>query len=148
MFYVKVVEEMKDAQQKLFEWREDFFHGKFNKGPAGETWVTNGGDDAHMFDTVPYQIACNFDKVMKLAATKRILGPNEYFYFMHDEIISAQAKNCFDEDFRKMLEEDGAPDSDDQDGRMDGCQCGNIYYAKFGLKGCLGGPVWRPETDE
>ena len=93
---------------------------KFNKGgsgPGGETWVTNGGDDAHIFDTVPYQIACNFDKVMKLAATKRTLGPNEYFYFMHNEIISAQAKNCFDEDFRKMLEEDGDRNSDDQDGR-------------------------------
>ena len=28
------------------------------------------------------------------------------FYFMHDELFSAQAKKCFDEDFPKTLEED------------------------------------------
>ena len=56
---------------------------------------------------IPYQIASNFDKVLKLASTKRILGPKEYFFFEHDEIKSSQAQRCFDAGFRRMLEEDG-----------------------------------------
>ena len=102
---------MKDAQQKLFEWREKFFREKFKSyvacGDDTNTWITDGGDDAHGFDTIPYQIASNFDKVLKLASTKRILGPKEYFFFEHDEIKSSQAQRCFDAGFRRMLEEDG-----------------------------------------
>ena len=56
MFCMKVVKEIKDAQQKLYEWRENFFHGKFNKVAFARTWVTWGGDDAHR-DTISYQIA-------------------------------------------------------------------------------------------
>jgi len=118
---LKVVKEIKDAQQKLYGWRENFFHGNFR----ARTWVTWGGDDAHGIDTIPYQIACNFDNVMKLASTKRVLAPNECFYFMHDEIISSQATKCFDGFFRKMLEKDGELDSDEdealdsEDGSLD-----------------------------
>ena len=62
---------------------------------------------------------------MKLASTKRVLTPNECFYFMHDETISYQAKKCFDGFFRKMLEEDGELDSDEDeslDSEEDGAQ--------------------------
>ena len=112
---MKVVKEIKDAQQKLYEWRENFFHGKFNKGVFARTWVTWGGDDSHGFDTIPYNIACEFDNVMKLASTKRVLAASECFYFMNDETISSQATKCFDGFYRKMREEDGALDSDEDD---------------------------------
>ena len=119
MFCSKVVKEMKDGQQKLFEWREKFFRDKFKStvacGDDTKTWITDGGDDAHGFDTIPYQIACNFDNVLKLASTKRILGPKEYFFFEHDEIKSSRAQRCFDEGFRKMLEDDGDLGSSEDD---------------------------------
>ena len=57
MLCMKVVKEIKDAQQKLYGWRENFFHGKFNKVAFARTWVTWGGDAAHGHDTIPYQIA-------------------------------------------------------------------------------------------
>merc|ERR1711971_1097201 len=117
---------IKDAQQKLYGWRENFFHGKFNKGVFARTWVAWGGDDSHR-DAIPYQIVCEFDNVMKLASTKRVLAPNECFYFMHDETITYQAMKCFDGGFRKQLEEDGELNSDEdealdseEDVRMDG----------------------------
>ena len=96
MFCLKVVDEIKDAQMKLFAWREKFFHEKFKTeyfGHSVTTWITDGHDDSHGMDTVPYQIACKFDKVMKLASSKRILDPNkhELFYFKNDELTSSKA---------------------------------------------------------
>ena len=44
-------------------------------------WITYGHDDSHAFATVPYQIACNFEKVMKLAASKKILDPSKHELF-------------------------------------------------------------------
>ena len=48
-------------------------------------------------DTVPYQIACKFDKVMKIAASKRVLDPSkqELFYFKNDELISSKASKFY-----------------------------------------------------
>ena len=110
-FCLKVVEEMIDSQQKLYEWREKFFHDKFkHQGYINDrvtTWVTDGGDDSHFFDTIPYQICCNFDTLATLASTKRTLAPKEYYFFENNEILSGMAKNCFDQGMRKVLEEDG-----------------------------------------
>ena len=43
---------------ELYRWRKDYFYSQF--GYAGQfesvNWFTNGGDDAHDFDTVPYQV--------------------------------------------------------------------------------------------
>ena len=97
---MKVVEEMIDSQQKLYEWREKFFHDKFkHQGYINDrvtTWVTDGGDDSHFFDTIPYQICCNFDTLATLASTKRTLAPKEYYFFENDEILSHTARKCFD----------------------------------------------------
>ena len=110
-FCLKVVEEMIDSQQKLYEWREEFFHDKFKHtayiNDRVTTWVTDGGDDSHFFDTIPYQICCNFDTLATLASTKRTLAPKEYYFFENNEILSGMAKNCFDQGMRKVLEEDG-----------------------------------------
>ena len=102
---------MIDSQQKLYEWREKFFHDKFKHtayiNDRVTTWVTDGGDDSHFFDTIPYQICCNFDTLATLASTKRTLAPKEYYFFENNEILSGMAKNCFDQGMRKVLEEDG-----------------------------------------
>ena len=102
-FCLKVVEEMIDSQQKLYEWRKEFFRDKFKRA----VWVTDGGDDSHDLDTIPYQICCNFDTLATLASTKRTLAPKEYYFFENNEILSGMAKNCFDQGMRKVLEEDG-----------------------------------------
>ena len=43
---------------ELYRWRKDYFYSQF--GYAGQfdrvNWFTTGGDDAHDFDTVPYQV--------------------------------------------------------------------------------------------
>ena len=39
-------------QMKLYQWRENFFYQNF----PDDSWYTDGGDDAHYLDTVPYQI--------------------------------------------------------------------------------------------
>ena len=94
---------MIDSQQKLYEWRKEFFRDKFKRA----VWVTDGGDDSHDLDTIPYQICCNFDTLATLASTKRTLAPKEYYFFENNEILSGMAKNCFDQGMRKVLEEDG-----------------------------------------
>ena len=94
---------MIDSQQKLYEWRKEFFRDKFKRA----VWVTDGGDDSHDLDTIPYQICCNFDFLATLASTKRTLAPKEYYFFENNEILSGMAKNCFDQGMRKVLEEDG-----------------------------------------
>ena len=58
---MKVVEEINDAQQKLYEWREKFFVAKFNsKVNWAMTWITWGGDSAHYDETIPYQTCLIF----------------------------------------------------------------------------------------
>eukprot|EP00092_Neocalanus_flemingeri_P002186 GFUD01002326.1.p1 GENE.GFUD01002326.1~~GFUD01002326.1.p1 ORF type:complete len:292 (-),score=86.97 GFUD01002326.1:45-920(-) len=77
-------------QFDLYSWREDFFHSSFPE----EFWFTDGGDDSHAFDTVPFQITKNFDKVVALACSPR----NDQFkvYFESDESSSAKARTRFD----------------------------------------------------
>ena len=77
-------------QFKLFSWREDFFHEKF----TDDTWFTDGADDSHSFDTVPYQIAQNFHNVVALACAPKT--PGSKIYFENDECKSARARNLFD----------------------------------------------------
>ena len=77
-------------QFKLYNWREDFFHEEFPDG----SWFTMGADDAHSFDTVPYQITQHFDTVLDLAATTQEV--TEKVYFESDECQAARARNLFD----------------------------------------------------
>jgi len=77
-------------QFQLFSWREDFFHAQFPE----ESWFTSGADDAHSFDTVPFQITQNFDYVVALAASDKPTGSK--IYFENNETKSARARNLFD----------------------------------------------------
>jgi len=110
---LKVVESMRDAQRKLYQWRKEFFHDKFkskyfNPDLPVSNWITLGLDDDHAYNVVPYQITRNFNEVMKLAASKKVLDPNQYehFYFASDEMASFLASRKFEGDFDEDAEED------------------------------------------
>jgi len=77
-------------QFDLYRWREDFFHSSFPE----ECWFTDGADDSHAFDTVPYQITKNFQKVVDLACSNR--NVLDRVYFENDEIASNRARTLFD----------------------------------------------------
>jgi len=77
-------------QFDLYRWREDFFHNSFPE----EEWFTDGADDSHAFDTVPYQITKNFQHVVALACSPR--NKLERVYFSNDEIASDKARKLFD----------------------------------------------------
>ena len=108
-----MVESLRDAQRKLYQWREEFFHDKFKSKyfdpdlPVSN-WITLGLDDAHAYYTVPYQITQNFNEVMMLAASKKVLDPNQYehFYFASDEMASFLASRKFEGDIDEDAEED------------------------------------------
>ena len=106
---------MKEAQKQLYRWREEFFHKNFKSRffdheLGFSNWITFGWDDSHAGDTVPYQITKNFEEVLKLASTKKVLDPNQYerFYFKNDQTLSFEAMvkfdpNC-DEEWDKVLQ--------------------------------------------
>ena len=106
---------MKEAQKQLYQWRQEFFHKNFKSVFFGDdkkaaNWITFGFDDSHILDTVPYQITQNFEEVLKLASTKKLLDPNQYerFYFKNDQTLSYEAMvkfdpNC-DEEWDKVLQ--------------------------------------------
>jgi len=100
------VPEIGDLQRKLYNWRTDFFLDKFKSTYLGDdisTWITDGFDDNHFIDTIPFQITRNFDAVMNLAATNRIFDCEEdRYYFSHNENVSFMA----DTNFSDMVDED------------------------------------------
>ena len=85
LYNAEVLPFFKEEQRDLLEWREDFFREKFKSeffgdyyGESVKTtfyWFTDGNDDAHCMDTIPYQITQNFDKLMQLAASTVTLNP-------------------------------------------------------------------------
>merc|ERR1719209_1314828 len=98
---LELVEDIEDAQKKLYSWRMDFFLDKFKstymEDPVS-TWTTDGFDDNHCLDTIPMQITLNFDEVMKLASTNKDIDPeHERFFFAHDENLSYVAEQKFGE---------------------------------------------------
>jgi len=102
---LKAVDGMRDAQRKLYQWRGEFFRENFktkffdHDSPVSN-WITLGLDDAHIHDVLPFQISQNFLEVMKLAASKKVLDPNqfEHFYFASDEMASYLASMKFEGD--------------------------------------------------
>ena len=113
VFQIKVVEDMKDAQRQLYQWRMEFFHENFKSlffDPDQEApnWITLGLDDSHTLDTVPFQITQNFDEVLKLASTRRVLDPNQYehFYFKNDECASIKASRMFGQEEAEDVKEE------------------------------------------
>ena len=106
-------------QYKLFQFREDFFYDKFGSYTEGRNiWFTDGADDSHGFDTVPYQITKNFENIMKFSCFKDFgKSTSSPIYLENDEMLSNEANLRFnkiltmDEDylreivFDKVLEE-------------------------------------------
>merc|ERR1719193_2533937 len=113
---LELVEDIEDAQKKLYSWRMDFFLDKFKstymEDPVS-TWTTDGFDDNHCLDTIPMQITLNFDEVMKLASTNKDIDPeHERFFFAHDENLSYVAEQKFGE--QSDDEEDEEEDEEDE----------------------------------
>ena len=85
---------------------------------TSNTRYSNGGDDHHGFDVIPYEITCNFDNAMKLAASKKIKTldpkkPGRYFFFEGgDEMFCYKAEKRFG-DLGQMLLDDGEWESSD-----------------------------------
>jgi len=113
---LELVEDIEDAQKKLYNWRMDFFLDKFKstymEDPVS-TWTTDGFDDNHCLDTIPMQITLNFDEVMKLASTNKDIDPeHERFFFAHDENLSYVAEQKFGE--QSDDEEDGEDEEEEE----------------------------------
>ena len=121
-----MLEGLRDVQRQLFQWRMDFFKAHFFSMFCGHdlpasNWITLGLDDSHIFDTLPYNVTQNFEEVMMLASTKKILDPNqhEHFYFSNDECASFKAFRRFEQ----QEEEDVAdPDREEEEGGECGCE--------------------------
>ena len=90
-------------QNKLFQWREQFFYKKFGHHYTTEgmkTWFTDGGDDSHDSDTVPFQITKNFENVLMLASSKDLgKSQSSLVYFEHDEMLSYAANLRFNKNY-------------------------------------------------
>jgi len=129
---LKVVESIRDAQRKLYQWREEFFHDNFKSKyfdpdlPVSN-WITLGLDDAHGHDTVPFQITRNFDEVMRLAASRKVLDPNQYehFYFASDEIVSFLASRKFEGDTEENVEDTEEDVEENEEAFRCDCGCEN-----------------------
>ena len=129
-YYKKVADSLSDNrligflaedQITLYEWRSNFFREKlkctfFGDRAEGCTffWTTDGHDDAHCMDTVPYQITENFDEIMRLAASTIKLDVfNERIYLESDECAPGKFfeykewdDSCYEEDDEEWFEED------------------------------------------
>jgi len=109
-----------EKQKDLYIWREKFFHENFKTLYMNDeytNWITLGNDDSHCFDTVPYQITCNFDQLVKFSATKRVLDKNEdRFFLMCDEIKSNKAKKRFCREWQNFVKEEGIEESSEDSG--------------------------------
>ena len=69
----------------------------FGADKKDANWISFGFDDTHHMDTVPYQITRNFEEVLKLASSKKVLDPTQYerFYFEDNEELSRKASFSF-----------------------------------------------------
>merc|ERR1719470_557807 len=77
----------------LYSWRERFFQHHF---PIS-CWYTDGADDSHDLDTVPFQVTTNFDCLMAMAAGMRYSkDKGEKIYLENDEEISNSVKKKWD----------------------------------------------------
>jgi len=117
---LELVEDIEDAQKKLYSWRMDFFLDKFKstymEDPVS-TWTTDGFDDNHCLDTIPMQITLNFDEVMKLASTNKDIDPeHERFFFAHDENLSHVAEQKFGEQSDDEEDEEEDEEDDEEEG--------------------------------
>jgi len=99
-------------QFKLFNWRKTNFYTKFGhydqRNSSGiRTWYTDGSDDSHSMDTVPYQITKKFDNVMALACSaENNSNADTSIYFECDENLSSDANFKFNSEYTEYFVED------------------------------------------
>ena len=142
-------------QFELYSWREEFFHSQFPE----ETWFTDGADDSHDFDTVPFQITARWDSVVALASSSK--RPTEKtIYFENDESKSGRARTLFDSNTvlyndqfleRDYLEEHGLSYSDAVHVILAVFPAGPAQLQLTSMRAVLGGshsqPTNRPLTN-
>ena len=78
----EVREDILVAQRMLYKYRKNFFKekmGEFNYRQEMK-WFSNGSDDTHYFEVVPFQITKNHEEVMRLAASNRKIN----IFFLSD----------------------------------------------------------------
>ena len=92
-------------QFKLYTWREDYFHEQFEE----DSWFTSGADDSYSFDTVPFQITQHFDDVVAMACSHR--DHTEKVYFENNECKAAKARELFDSNTVKYMDNFLEPES-------------------------------------
>ena len=71
-------------QWMLYKWRVRFFRHYFPQ----DCWYTDGGDDSHGFDTVPFQVTTNFES----KNTRQCKGYGEQIHLECDEEISSSVR--------------------------------------------------------
>ena len=81
-------------QCDLFSWRLEYFKNQFPE----EIWFTDGSDDSHDLDTIPFQVTENFDSVVALASSPRPTNSGR-IYFANDEEKSNRARWLYDRSF-------------------------------------------------
>lgn len=79
-------------QYKLYEWREQFFHTQH----PDNSWFTDWADDAHYFDTIPYQITKNWIEVVALSCSP--FRKKRRIFFENYECASA-ARQLYDKSY-------------------------------------------------
>ena len=118
---IKVIKDIEEHQKRLFQWREDFFMKHFKFAADKECkWYSTGGDDHHGFDFWPFEITCNFDNVMRLAASKKFntMDPRDrydrFFFEAGDEEFCYKAQKRFGT-LGQFLRDEGEWESSDEE---------------------------------
>ena len=118
---IKVIKDIEEHQKRLFQWRENFFMENFKGAVDDECkWYSTGGGDHDGFDVMPYEIACNFDNVMKLAASKKFqtMNPRDrsdrFFFEGGDEEFCYKAQKRFGS-LGQFLRDEGEWESSDEE---------------------------------
>ena len=78
----EVREDILVAQRMLYKYRKNFFKEKMGEYNYRQEmkWFSNGSDDTHYFEVVPFQITKNHEEVMRLAASNRKIN----IFFLSD----------------------------------------------------------------
>ena len=118
---IKVIKDIEEHQKRLFQWREDFFRKHFKFAADEECkWYSTGGDDHHGFDVWPFEITCNFDNVIRLAASKKFntMDPRDrydrFFFEGGDEEFCYKAQKRFGT-LGQFLRDEGEWESSDEE---------------------------------
>ena len=99
---------------------------------SASNWITLGLDDSHTYDTLPYNVTQDFDTVMRLASSKKVLDPNqhEHYYFKNDECVSNKAFRKFEQE----KEDDDEEEKEDEDEEEEATEEEKWEHQKKGME--------------